>query len=159
MWAVTEDACKILPRGTDLTLYNPFLHLSHIRKSLIGLVRWNIWGQNNFIIIQRHIYCILLSLPCTNTCSHRDALFMAIPGIFKACFFIALRGSWGLAEKGREVLWPMWNSTACISLYTPARTHTDTHHALYLLWTSHSQLWILLGSHSHGFYMFILHMK
>jgi len=164
VWAVTEDVCKILPRGADLTLHNPFLHLSHLRESLIGPVRYV--EPNNFTVKQNmHLHRILLSLSCTNTCSHKDTHFMAIPGIFKACFFIALRGSWGLAEKGREVLWPMWNSTACISLFTPARTHTPTHrhtHTLYLLRTAHSQLWKLLGNRSCilvSFNMFILHVK
>lgn len=113
---------QILPYVT------PLFYIFHMECEQITSASGEVerMGPSNLTITQTHIYCILPASLCASMCSHRDTLFMAIPGIFKACFFIALRGSWGLAEKEKEFLWPMWNSTACISLYTPARTHTQT---------------------------------
>ena len=112
---------KILPGGTDLILHNPFFFTYKWITSRSGKVEHT--EPYDFTAI--HIFNAAFSpfFPPTNT--HVVTLSMAIPGIFKTCFLTAWRGSWGLAEKGREFLWPMWNSTACISLYTPARTHTD----------------------------------
>lgn len=100
-----------------------FLHLPFKSKSLYTsgeVKKTKTWDQTTLQWYE-HIYSILLYLLCTNTCSYRDTLFMAIPGIFKHASLLLSEeaGDWL-----REFLWPMWNSSTCKSL---ARTHTGTH--------------------------------
>lgn len=123
-WAATKNVCKILPTGADLSLHNP------VATSFAANDLYSRWGRilrtkqlhkntNTFIV-------------CTNTCSHGDARFMAIPGIFKHASLLLREEAGDWLRKG-ESFCDQCETAAKAGLYTLActDTHRPTPHAVF----------------------------
>lgn len=98
---------------------SPSSHLSHTNIYTSVQVK----HRGLYKTHKKRICSTLFCLSRTNTCSHKDTLLTALPGIFKVCFFIAFRGSWGLAERGKQFC----DQCETVCTHHHAIRHTRTH--------------------------------